>query len=576
MSDNTEYVTLSIDGKEVSVPKGTNLIDAAASSGIDIPYYCYHPHLSVAGNCRMCQVEVEGRPKLEIGCNTQAQEGMVVRTQHTSEKTADAQRATLEFLLINHPLDCTICDQAGHCKLQDYYYEYNTQPSRFIEDKVEQVKAEVLGENVVYDGERCIVCTRCVRFCDEYTETGELGVYNRGDRSVIGIVPDKELDNPFSGCVVDLCPVGALTHRKWRFNTRIWYTKEENTVCAGCSTGCNAKVAVRDGEFVQVKARLNSEVNQEWMCDEGRYGFSRFQPTHRIADPLVRKDGYLEEEKLQEALLAAASLANGSSPEEKAVFISPFLTLEEMWTALSFADKVMGLPMSGPQVAVQLRQRALSELEAKLISPDYAPNARAATVFGLGINDPDWRSELQKGYEGLLQKIREGSIKNLLLVGDFAILDEDLDDELIAALLNIETSVALTPRGVVDRSEDDGVASLGAHQLCKVILPSRTVYEKTGVMLTRELRFQKLNKLLEGPFGSYPEWMLLKRVAEHAKKPILDASIQDDRGLFRALVNQYDALRGLSLMRIGELGLSWEELQKIQASEGSESETASV
>jgi NADH-quinone oxidoreductase subunit G len=576
MSDNTEYVTLSIDGKEVTVPKGTNLIDAAASSGIDIPYYCYHPHLSVAGNCRMCQVEVEGRPKLEIGCNTQAQEGMVVKTQHTSEKTKEAQRSTLEFLLINHPLDCTICDQAGHCKLQDYYYEYNSTPSRFIEDKVTQVKAEVLGENVVYDGERCIVCTRCVRFCDEYTETGELGVYNRGDRSVIGIVPGKELDNPFSACVVDLCPVGALTHRKWRFNTRIWNTKEENTICTGCSTACNAKVAVRDGEFVQVKARLNSDVNQEWMCDEGRYGFDRFQPKHRLSEALVRKGDYLEEENLQQALVEAASLSNNIPSEEKAVVISPFLTLEEMWTALSFAEKLMGLTVSSSQIAVQLRQRELSELEAKLISPDYAPNARAATVFGIGINEPDWRSELQSRYQSVLSQIREGKIKNLLLVGDFAILDEDLDQDLISALLNVETSVALTPRGVVDRSEDDSLTSLGAHQLCKVILPSRTVHEKSGVMLNSELRFQRLNKLLEAPFGSFPEWMLLKRIAEHAKKPILDASIQDDRGVFRALVKQYDALRGLSLMRIGELGLSWDELLEIQASESSSQETASV
>lgn len=253
----TELVTITVDGKEIRVPKGMNLIAAAAQAGVEIPHYCYHPHLSIAGNCRMCQVQIEGQPKLTIACNTTAADKMVVHTQHTSKDVAEAQRATLEFLLINHPLDCTVCDQAGHCKLQDYYYEYNHKASRFIEDKEHKVKAEVLGPEIIYDGERCIVCTRCVRFCDEVTGTSELGVINRGDKAVIAIHPDKPIDNPLSGSVVDLCPVGALTHRRWRFNTRIWYTAEVHSTCPCCSTGCNVKVATRDNQIVHVKARLN-------------------------------------------------------------------------------------------------------------------------------------------------------------------------------------------------------------------------------------------------------------------------------------------------------------------------------
>ena len=164
MSDQNEIVTITIDGAEVRVPRGTNIIEAARTVGVEIPFYCYHRHLSVAGNCRMCQVEIEGRPKLEIACNTGAQEGLVVRTQKTSERVKDAQRATLEFLLINHPLDCTVCDQAGHCKLQDYYYEYNSKPSRFVEEKVQKVKAEPLGPEIMYDGERCIICNSLCSF----------------------------------------------------------------------------------------------------------------------------------------------------------------------------------------------------------------------------------------------------------------------------------------------------------------------------------------------------------------------------------------------------------------------------
>ncbi|MCB0340577.1 MAG: NADH dehydrogenase subunit, partial [Bdellovibrionales bacterium] len=172
-----------------------------------------------------------------IGCHTQVQEGMEVCTHNTSAVVAEAQASTLEFILINHPLDCTVCDQAGHCKLQDYHFEYNARSSRFVENKVQKVKAEPLGPHVILDGERCIMCTRCIRFCDEITGTSELGMLNRGDRSVIAVQPGKELNNPLSGTVVDLCPVGALTHRDWRFNTRIWYTKQTPGICPGCSTG---------------------------------------------------------------------------------------------------------------------------------------------------------------------------------------------------------------------------------------------------------------------------------------------------------------------------------------------------
>ena len=187
-----DKVKLVIDEKEVEVAAGTNLIDAAQSAGIEIPHYCYHKDLSVAGNCRMCQIEVEGMPKLEIACNMKVRDGMVVKTHATSQKVEDAQAATLEFILINHPLDCTVCDQAGHCKLQDYHFEYNARPSRFnIVDKEHKVKAEPLGPTVMLDGERCIMCTRCIRFCDEVTGTSELGMLNRGDKSVIAVSEDK-------------------------------------------------------------------------------------------------------------------------------------------------------------------------------------------------------------------------------------------------------------------------------------------------------------------------------------------------------------------------------------------------
>lgn len=569
-----EMVTLTIDDVEVRVPKGTNLIEAALQAGIEIPYYCYHRHLSIAGNCRMCQVEVEGARKMEIGCNTGAQEGMVVRTQQTSDKVREAQRATLEFLLINHPLDCTVCDQAGHCKLQDYYYEYNKTPSRFIEEKVNKVKAEVLGPEIIYDGERCIVCTRCVRFCDEVSKTGELGVFHRGDKSVIGIHSEKELDNPLAGNVVDLCPVGALTHRRWRFNSRIWYSDEKDTICTGCSTGCNAKVAVRDGEVVQVKGRLNSEVNQEWMCDEGRYGFGRFQPTVRLTSQYVRKGDALEEVGLEDALQVAAALKEPAESTASAVFLSPFLTLEEVWLALLFAERVMGLTADSSAVAMQVSKRELSEVEQVLVSPDFAPNARAMNLFGVGLDETDWRASLEHRYKTLLSQVRSGHVKRVLLVGDQAIRDEDVGDRLVKGILDASVSVAITPRGLLTGEVEEPEQNLGAHQLCRAVLPSRTVNEKNGVMVNQQMRFQRLQALFDAPFGTFSDWMMLKRIAAAAGTELIPPTVLDERSLFRTFVSSFPPLSGLTLAKIGEWGMSWQALRELQRAEGSSPQQA--
>ncbi|MCB0358417.1 MAG: (2Fe-2S)-binding protein, partial [Bdellovibrionales bacterium] len=485
MSEQTETVTLTIDGVQVTVPKGTNLIEAARQAGIEIPYYCYHPGLSVAGNCRMCQVQVEGMRKLTIGCNTTATEGMVVRTQRSSEEVAEAQRATLEFLLINHPLDCTVCDAAGHCKLQDYYYEYNSRASRFIEDKVNKVKAEPVGPEVIYDGERCIVCTRCVRFCDEVTGTSEFGVFNRGDRSVIGIYPGKELTNPLSGSVVDLCPVGALTHRRWRFNTRIWYTKQKETICTGCSTGCNAKVAVRDGKIVYVKARPNSKVNQEWMCDEGRYGFDRFQPERRLTNCYVRQDGSLGAASWEDAFAKAGELLRKeTAPDRTAVFLSPFLTLEEMWLAVLFAESRLGVPRSSGSIAVQLRRRTLTEVEAVLISPDYAPNARSAQLLGLIGPGEDWREAVERRYADLVERVRSGAVDRVIVLGEGAVLNRDVDPA-------FRSGLAQATCRIVVGADADWLSSLGAS--ADIVLAGRTVNERSGVMLNGTARFQRVS-----------------------------------------------------------------------------------
>lgn len=571
-----EMVNIKIDGNQIQVPKGTNLIDAARQAGVEIPHYCYHPHLSVAGNCRMCQVEIEGQPKLAIGCNTTAAEGLSVKTHFTSEAVEKSQKATLEFLLINHPLDCTVCDQAGHCKLQDYHYEYNGQGSRFIEDKVHKVKAEVLGPEVIYDGERCIMCTRCVRFCDEVTKTSELAGYNRGDRGVISVFPGKELNNALSGTVVDLCPVGALTHRRWRFNTRMWYTSQVDTICAGCSTGCNVRAATRDEQVVHVKARLNSDVNKEWLCDEGRYGFGRFQPQSRLTGPIARsandsaksdahcdsstkssstKSSSTKKEgccggvchgfaalEAKAAVTSATKLAG--SGDDVAVFISPLLTTEEIWVALSFAEKVMGASWSSGRVALAIKHRELSEVEKVLVSPDYAPNARALDALGV-LAATDWRAALEQRYSELLGKLKQGSCQRVLLVGDGAILAGDVDEQICSAIKSAALSVAIAT------NTPSSAKHIGA---CQIVLPGRTVNEKSGVFINKDLRVQRLRPLLTAPFGSQTEWMWLAQIAAAAGKPVVTAGAVDDRALFREMTEKVAAFGGKTLQAIGDAG----------------------
>lgn len=227
---------INLDGKIIEFKPGQTIIEAARDHGIEIPHFCWHPELSVSGNCRICLVEVEKMPKLVIACSTLASEGMIVHTKN--EKVIAAQNAVMEFLLINHPLDCPICDEAGECKLQDYAYKYSVGESRFVEEKVHKDKRVPLGPRVMFDGERCISCSRCIRFCDEIAKDPELTFTKRGDRVTIVTYPGEEMDNPYSMNTIDICPVGALTSRDFRFKARVWDMSSTNSICIGCSRGC--------------------------------------------------------------------------------------------------------------------------------------------------------------------------------------------------------------------------------------------------------------------------------------------------------------------------------------------------
>ncbi len=514
-----DMVTLIIDGKQIVVPKGTNLIEAAKHAHVDVPHYCYHPHLSIAGNCRMCQVQIKGRPKLEIACNTVVAEGMEVATHLTSKEVEDAQAATLEFILINHPLDCTVCDQAGHCKLQDYHYEYNARSSRFLEEKEHKVKAEPLGPTVILDGERCIMCTRCVRFCDEITGTSELGMLNRGDRSVIAVNKDRVLDNPLSGTVVDLCPVGALTHLEWRFNTRIWFTRQTDSICTGCSTGCNVNVAERDGEIVQVKARLNPSVNKEWLCDEGRYGFMRFLPPERVSGAFLKGSPTT----LEIALNGCKDLASG----ETVIFASTDLTTEDY----SVLKKLLDTKLKGATVVVSYKGRTLTPVEAILVSPDYAANFKGAEFSGIVSGN------LERNYAHALSSLTAGKFKNILILGDRGILAADATDEVKQAISQASLSVAV----LCDMSHP-------IRELCHVVLPGRSILEKSGLLINRAGRIQYAEKVVPPPEPTFPEWRILTGIASVLGVKITDAL--GDREATLWLLKQDSRLSHLTIREI--------------------------
>ena len=252
----------------MSVKKGESIISAFKKIKQDIAHYCWHPGLSTAGVCRLCMVEIQGNPKLQIACNTEVTEGMVISNQ--SEKVKQAVRWGLEFHLINHPLDCPICDQAGECELQEQYLRFGKYAPGMGERKVKKRKALDLGSKIVLDTERCILCTRCVRFTEEVSKTNELGIFNRGDKSEIGVFKDKPLNNNYAVNTVDICPVGALTSKEFRFQQRVWYLKTADSICTGCSTGCNTQIDYNEEGLFRVRPRYNEKINKHWMCDKGR------------------------------------------------------------------------------------------------------------------------------------------------------------------------------------------------------------------------------------------------------------------------------------------------------------------
>src|ERR1700716_1988730 len=320
----TKMVTLTIEGRSVSVPDGTTILEAAKTAGVLIPHYCYHPGLPVAGVCRMCLVEVEKSHKLAPSCATAAAEGQVVHVH--SPKALEARKGVLEMLLINHPLDCPICDQAGECELQDYTYQEGRAEGRYRDPKRFN-PVEDFGGDVMYVANRCILCTRCVRFMDEAAHDPVLAVVERGDRALIGKAEGHDLTHPWAGNVIDLCPVGALLSKDSLNKARAWDLDRSASVCPNCSQGCNMIVETRDNQVVRLRPRSNDAVNRFFMCDYGRLNYRWMNRTDRIEQPLVRRGDGLFVTDWETALQAAATAIRGSRVN---VIASPMLSNEAL------------------------------------------------------------------------------------------------------------------------------------------------------------------------------------------------------------------------------------------------------
>ncbi|MEQ1876299.1 MAG: 2Fe-2S iron-sulfur cluster-binding protein [Bdellovibrionia bacterium] len=330
-----------INGHEVEVHDGGTIMEAFQKQSQEIAYYCWHPGLSVAGACRMCMVEIEGNPKPQIACNTPVVEGMKISNK--TEKVKDSVKWTLDFHLINHPLDCPICDQAGECGLQEFYMEYGKYDPEMSANKVKKAKAMDLGPTVVLDTERCILCSRCVRFTDEVSKTSELGIFNRGDRAEIGTFENKPLDNKYSVNVVDICPVGALTSKDFRFKQRVWYLKDFETLCNGCSTGCNVKISYNQTGLYRVKPIYNEKVNGHWMCDEGRDIYKFVNLEARLKHARHNSSGRVSEMPPQTALEQVGELLRQtvakSGPDSVALVLTAQYSVEELESLVNYFAK---------------------------------------------------------------------------------------------------------------------------------------------------------------------------------------------------------------------------------------------
>jgi NADH-quinone oxidoreductase subunit G len=487
--------TVSFDGKTIEVPKNVNLIDAAKIAGVDIPHFCYHPRLSVVGQCRMCLVEIEGMPKIQAACTVPLKDGLSVKT--TTEKVRSARAATMEFLLINHPLDCPICDQAGECTLQDNSFGYGNQLSRFDETKRQYPTFDrtMIGPHVVADMTRCIQCTRCIRFTHEIAGTSELTFLDRGGRTLVWTHDGQPLANDWSGCAADVCPVGALTTREFRFRSRVWYLQKTKSVCPGCNVGCNISIESKDGIVYRFLPRLNPPVNDFWLCDYGRF----------LSEPLndrdVHKATVREGSAVREATGPAAvdriareirSAIEAKGPGSVFFLGSAHLSNEENFLLRRIADFV-GSP-NRDAIVDRSRPRKVKSQTVWVEGDHAGANYQGAKDMGL--------SPGAGGY-GLDAVLSGKASPDVIVIADAAFSAIADDPEKVAVLRRARfVAVAARNANALTRAAD-------------VVLPAASLAEREGTFTNVQKRVQKFDRafLPKPPVRAAWEHLLLLALA---------------------------------------------------------------
>jgi NADH-quinone oxidoreductase subunit G len=555
-----ETMKIKIDGREIDVPKmspdwqgkmqPTTMLQACLVAGIDVPHYCYHPKLQVVGNCRMCLLEFgtpamgpdrkpvlnpDGTPKIvrstlpyepgtprgAIGCASPISPGMEIYPN--SPATKQMREGVLESLLINHPLDCPICDQAGECKLQEYSIDYGQAASRFAEEKVHKPKHVDLGPRIVLDDERCILCSRCIRFTRDIAGDDALGFVNRGSHSTLTNFPGKQFDNNYTLNTVDICPVGALTSKDFRFQMRVWFLKETKSICTSCSTGCNIVMGSREEHLYRYEPRQNDAVNSCWMCDSGRLNYKWINRPDRLIQVAGSKlKGCTQEQAWPTAIREISSALRHANNGSVALIASARQTNEELYLLKKLVSKFNAHTDSIPRHG---------EADKILLSADRNPNSAGSRL--IGISPEKMGSNLARIAEG----IAAGEIKTLIVFGEdvtrFGLgpnLLEKLECLIVSDILPNKTT-----------------------ELAHYLLPGCAHAEKRGSFVNGKGRVQKFMQNLQSKGNARPEWEFLHELVYAATGQNGAVNIE---ALFNQMARDIPAFAGLTWAALGDTGIT--------------------
>ena len=539
-SNGTTMINVQIDGAWRQFPKGTKLIEACMQSGSFVPHYCYHPALSTPGNCRMCLLEIggpkmdanrqpvlgpDGRPEIawspkpQISCALEITDGMAARTN--SPLVEDCRKGVMEFLLINHPLDCPICDKAGECRLQEFAVEFGHGGSNFLEEKVKKPKRQDIGKHIVLDDERCILCSRCVRFMQEVAHDDVLGFVDRGSHTTLTVHEGQRLDSNYSLNTVDICPVGALTSKDFRFKMRVWFLRETKSLCTSCGTGCNTIIGARENEIIRQTPRQNDAVNSYWMCDHGRLNYAYLYRQDRLVQPQLRENGRLQKSTWPRVIQQVAEKLSALPRGETAMIASARMTNEELWLAGKVA-RHLGITLhdvvARPQTA-----------DGILVSNDGNPNTAGAQLLGITHADPGARAP------EMATAVRDGTVKALLCFGEdprhYGLTEAEL------ARLDLVVCLDILPNT--------------ATKLATAVLPGAGFAEKRGSMVNVQGRIQRLNRATQPPGQARDDWEIL---CDLLRALGADAP-QTLEGVFKEMTATVPAFSGLTLAKLGEQGV---------------------